>query len=91
MKMQITRFSGLQSTKIMTVMYMLFGLIYSVIGIPMIIFGGSGVKMMGLIYLFMPIITGIMGFIFLALFMWLYNVLATRFGGVEFTTEEIGE
>jgi len=91
MKMQITRFSVLQSTKIMTAMYVLFGFIYTLIGIPMIIFGDTGVKIMGIVYLFMPIITGIMGFIFLALFMWLYNVLAVRFGGIEFTTEEIGE
>jgi len=36
----------------MTAMYVLMGFIYSLIGIPMIIFGGKAVKIMGVIYLF---------------------------------------
>jgi hypothetical protein len=41
MKKQIVRISILQSAKIMTALYVLMGFIYTVIGIPMTIFGGA--------------------------------------------------
>jgi len=41
MKEQITRISILQSSKIATALYVLLGFIYTLIGIPMLIFGGT--------------------------------------------------
>jgi len=57
--------------------------IYSLIGIPMIIFGNQQIKIMGIIYLFMPIIMALLGFIFFAIFAAAYNLLANWLGGFE--------
>lgn len=46
-------------------MYALVGLLYTLIGIPMMIFGSSTLKVMGVIYLFGPLWMGIIGSIFL--------------------------
>jgi hypothetical protein len=89
MKKQISRISVAQTSKIVALMYVFLSLIYSVIGVPMIIFGGSQVKVMGFMYLFMPILAGIFGFIFVAFACWVYNVVAGKFGGVEFEVKDI--
>jgi hypothetical protein len=89
MKKQINRISVAQTSKVMTILYVIFSLLYSLIGIPMIIFGGTQMKVMGFIYLVMPIIAGIFGFIFVALGCWVYNLVACKFGGVEFEVQDI--
>jgi hypothetical protein len=83
MTKQLIRISVLQSSKIMTALYVLFGLIYSLFSIPMMIFGTGPMKIMGIVYFFMPIILGIFGFIFFVLFAAAYNFLAAKIGGVE--------
>jgi len=89
MKKQLIRISVLQSSKIMTALYVLMGFIYTLIGIPMIIFGGDQVRMIGIIYLFMPLIMGIAGFVFFVIFAAIYNLLATWLGGFEFEIKNI--
>ena len=89
MKKQLIRISILQSSKILTALYVLMGFIYSVIGVPMIIFGGQQFKIMGIIYLLMPIILGILGFIFFVIFAAIYNLLAKWLGGFEFEIKQI--
>ena len=91
MKKQIKRISVAQTSKIIAILYVVFSLLYSVIGIPMIMFGGSEMKVMGFMYLFMPILAGIFGFIFVALGCWVYNLVAGKFGGVEFEVKDIEE
>src|SRR4051812_28019261 len=91
MKKQITRVSILQSSKIATAIYCLFGFIYSLIGIPMIIFGNRQIQIIGFVYLFMPVITAIFGFIFFVIFGAIYNVLAGWLGGFEFEVTNVGE
>ena len=83
MKKQLTRISILQSSKIMTAMYVLMGFIYTLIGIPMILLGNPQFRIMGIIYLFGPILFGILGFVFFVIFAALYNHLAKWFGGFE--------
>jgi len=83
MKKQLIRISILQSSKIMTAMYVLMGFIYTLIGIPMIIFGSSDLKIMGMVCLAMPIFLGVIGFVFLVIFAAIYNSLAGWLGGVE--------
>jgi hypothetical protein len=90
MKKQIARISILQSSKILTAMYVLMGFIYTFIGIPMIVFGNAGLRVMGVVYLFMPVIMGIMGFIFFVVFAVIYNALAKPLGGVEVEVRDIG-
>jgi hypothetical protein len=84
MKKQIARISILQSSKIMTALYTLFGFIYTLIGIPMILFGNQQLHLMGWIYIAMPLVTLVFGFIFFVLFAAIYNGLAKWLGGVEF-------
>jgi hypothetical protein len=89
MKKQLIRISILQSSKIMTALYVLMGFIYTLIGIPMIIFGGKQLQIMGIIYLLMPIIMGIFGFIFFVIFAAIYNSLAKWLGGFEIEIKNI--
>jgi len=89
MKKQMIRISILQSSKILTAMYVLMGCIYTLIGIPMIIFGNPGLRVMGVVYLFMPVIMGIFGFVFFVIFAAIYNFLAKQFGGVEVEVRDV--
>jgi hypothetical protein len=89
MKKQLIRISILQSSKIMTALYVLMGFIYSLVGIPMIILGSKPIKIMGVVYLFMPVILGVLGFIFFAIFAALYNLLARLLGGFEVEIKDI--
>lgn len=89
MKTQISRISILQSSKILTALYFLMGFIYTLIGIPMIILGGTQLKIMGIVYLFMPILLAIIGFICVAVFGAIYNGLARWLGGIEFELKTI--
>ena len=89
MKKQLISISVLQSSKIVTVLYVLMGFIYTLIGIPMVIFGGSGLRIMGIIYLLGPVFMGILGFIFFAIFAAIYNLLAKWLGGFEFEIKNI--
>jgi hypothetical protein len=89
MTKQIIRISVLQSSKVMTALYVLLGFIYTLIGIPMIIFGSTQLRIMGIIYCLMPIVMGIFGFICFVIFASIYNVLAKWLGGVEVEIKNI--
>ncbi len=89
MKKQISRISILQSSKIATILYFLMGFIYTLIGIPMIIFGNDQLRIMGIIYCAMPIFMGIIGFIFFVIFAGLYNLIAKWVGGMEFEVIDV--
>jgi hypothetical protein len=83
MKRQVTRISVLQSSKILTAMYVLMGAIYTLIGIPMIIFGDAKMRFIGIFYALGPIWMGLIGFVFFVIFAAIYNGLAKWLGGVE--------
>lgn len=89
MKKQLIRISILQSSKIMTALYVLMGFIYTLIGIPMIIFGSNPIRIIGIVYLLGPIIAGIFGFIFFVIFAAIYNLLAGWLGGFEIEIKNI--
>ena len=89
MRRQITKISILQSSKIVTILYVIFGLIYVPIGIAMIVFASDEVRMMGFIYLGMPLVMAVFGFVFFVIGAWLYNVLAGLVGGFEVFVEYI--
>jgi hypothetical protein len=91
MKKQIIRISILQSSKIFTALYFLMGFLYTLVGIPMIIFGSGPLKIMGIIYFFGPVIFAILGFVFFVLFAALYNLLAQWLGGVEVEVKNLDE
>jgi hypothetical protein len=89
MKKQIVSISILQSSKIATALYVLMGLLYSLVGIPMLVFGGEKLRVIGIFYLFGPIWMGILGFIFFVIIAALYNALARVFGGIEFELKDV--
>jgi hypothetical protein len=89
MKKQLVRISVLQSSKIMTALYVVMGFIYTMIGIPLVIFGNHQLRVIGTIYLFGPIFAGIFGFVFFVIFAGLYNALAQWLGGVEVEVKDI--
>lgn len=89
MRKQITRISVLQTSKIVTLLYIVFSLIYVPIGFLMMFFGGREVKIMGLVYIGMPLLMGLLGFIFVAVGALVYNLLAKWVGGVEVTVTGI--
>jgi len=89
MKKQVVRISILQSSKVATLLYTLFGFIYTLIGIPIIIFGNSQMKIIGIVYLFGPVFMGILGFIFFAIAAAIYNLAASVVGGFEFEVRDV--
>ena len=89
MKKQLIRISILQSSKIMTALYVLLRFLYTLMAIPMIIVGSPQLRIIGIIYLFGPIFAGIFGFIFFVIFAAIYNALAKWLGGVEVEVKNI--
>jgi hypothetical protein len=90
MKKQVIRISILQSSKIVTALYILMGFIYTLIGVPLAIFGSGQLRVIGIIYAFGPVFAGILGFIFFVLFAAIYNLLAGWLGGVEVEVKDTG-
>ena len=89
MKKQLIRISILQSSKIMTALYALMGFLYTLIGIPMIIFGTNQLRIIGMIYLMGPIFAGVFGFVFFVIFAAIYNLLAGWLGGFEIEVKNV--
>jgi hypothetical protein len=89
MKKQLARISILQSSKIITALYVLMGFIYTAIGIPMVLAGGEKFRIMGFIYIAMPLVMAIFGFVFFVIFAGLYNLLAKWLGGMEVEVKDI--
>lgn len=89
MKRQLTSISILQSSKILTALYFLLGFLFTLIGIPMIIFCEGQFRIIGFVYLFGPIMLAVFGFIFFVIFAALYNLLAKSLGGVEVEIKNI--
>jgi hypothetical protein len=91
MKKQIIRISILQSSKIVVALYFFLGCLYTLIGIPMAVFGTHQIRIMGIIYCFGPVLMAILGFIFFALGAAIYNLLAAWLGGFEFEVKDVQE
>lgn len=89
MKKQVIRISILQSSKIVTILYILMGFLYTLAGIPMLVFGGEKLRLIGIIYLLGPVFAGILGFIFFVIFAAIYNALAKWLGGIEFEIRNV--
>jgi hypothetical protein len=91
MKKQVTRISILQSSKIVTALYVLMGFIYTLIGVPMIVFATTpAVRYIGVLYALMPVVMAVFGFVFFVIFAAVYNALAQWLGGIEFELKDVG-
>ena len=60
------------------------GLVYLLIGVPMIVLGNDKIRIIGIVYWAMPILLAVIGFICFAIFAALYNLIAKWVGGMEF-------
>ena len=89
MKKQLIRISILQSSKILTAMYVLMGFIYTLIGVAMLFFGGVNMRVIGIVYTLGPIWMGLMGFIFFVIIAAIYNGFAKWLGGVELEIKNV--
>ena len=88
MRTQIKRISIMQTSKVVAIIYPIFGLIHTMIGIWMLT-SPEQPNWLGMLFLFIPIIIGIFGFIFSIIGCLLYNLIASKVGGVEFILEDV--
>jgi hypothetical protein len=85
MRKQISNISIHQTSKVLTVLYVAIGLIFIPMGVVMIL---AGQQVVGIVYVLMPFIYGIIGYPLIAAICWLYNMIAKSLGGIEFTIED---
>jgi len=87
MKKQIVQVSVLQSAKVVAALYL-------VIAIPSALLIWLGASMTNqafslAMFVVFPLVYAFFGFIFSAIGAWIYNLIASQIGGVEYTTEEV--
>ena len=87
MKKQIVHVSVLQSAKVMAVLYLVLSLpMVAIMAIPA---SASGQAFSMAMLIMMPILYTVLGFVFTAVGAWVYNIVAGKVGGFEFTTSEV--
>lgn len=86
MKKQIVNVSVFQSSKVMAVLYLVMSIPAVLIMMIPAVMTGEGFSVLMLVLA--PILYTVFGFIFTALGAWIYNLVARRIGGFEFTTIE---
>lgn len=82
------RLSGIsihQTSKVLAILYVAIGLLFIPLGVVFVL---SGQMILGIVYVLMPFIYGIIGYPLIALMCWLYNMIAKSTGGIEFTIED---
>ncbi|MFS2023931.1 hypothetical protein [Massilia sp. CT11-137] len=90
MKKQIVQVSVMQSAKVMAAVYLVTAIPVVVLaGLFMSSFMPAGASIAMLIM--MPVAYATGAFIGAAFGAWIYNLVAARIGGFEFTTAEVGE
>lgn len=91
MKQQISRISVLQTSKVVAILYAVLGFITVPFGCILLALRSEDTTnlIVGVIYLLGPIIYGVMGFIFAAIGIAVYNLVASRIGGIEFEIREV--
>jgi len=87
MKKQIVNVSILQSAKVMAVIYLVLSVLMVLLMAIPAMASGQGFSL-GMLIL-MPVLYTVFGFIFTALGAWVYNLVASKIGGFEFTTTEV--
>ncbi|MBQ4835784.1 MULTISPECIES: hypothetical protein [Pseudoalteromonas] len=92
MKVQISRFSGHQTSKILALMFALMTVPFMLVGVMGVLFAPNteqdGPIFPFILFIILPLIYGVMGYIFNRFFCFIYNFSAKRVGGIEFETEE---
>jgi hypothetical protein len=91
-KKQIASLSPHQSAKVVGILYFVCTLPFVLFGAFALLFPSSHESSFPFGFMFFaPVIYGVLGYLFFALFCWVYNQVAKRVGGVEFTVVELPE
>lgn len=88
MKIQITNISVHQTSKIIAMLYAAFMLLLVPVGLILLVVGGDQ-RFLGVFFLVAPLIYGVMAYLMFGLTLLIYNFLAARFGGIEYSTTQV--
>lgn len=88
MATQIRRISVHQTSKVFAIMYFVIFLLFLPIGLAVYALAPPPQRNFGMFFLVAPFLYAILGYLGVALFAALYNVIAPRVGGIEF---ELGD
>jgi hypothetical protein len=92
MKRQITSFSPLQTAKVFGVLYFAISLPFLLLMLlPMLATAGPKPPFLSGFMLAMPFLYALIGFLFTLFGAWVYNIVAARVGGIEYTTSDVDE
>jgi len=90
MKKQVVSVSILQNAKVMGALYLVISIPLTLfMTIPAVLTQGAGVSILAMIL--MPLLYTAFGFVFTLFGAWVYNLIAARIGGFEFTTGEVAK
>ena len=90
---QLSNISGHQSSKVVALLYVFFTIPFMIIGILIFAFGGlpesadgqPAPQFMSWFFILAPLIYGVVGYIFMRLGCFIYNLISKYVGGIEFT------
>jgi hypothetical protein len=94
--MRISSIGIVQTAKTLAAPYARIGVIIGIVAFFVYLFapahsvGGHGILTAMLALVFIPIIYAITGSIAIAIAAWIYNLVANKTGGVEFTATKVG-
>lgn len=91
MKKQIVNVSVFQNAKVAAALYFAISIPFVLLMILFAMVTGMGRSMGTITLLLMPVLYALFGFIFTAIFAWVYNIVASIVGGMEFTTSEVSK
>jgi len=92
MKKQVVSVSILQNAKVMAVLYLVISIPFTLLMIiPTLMGQGQGAGFSLAMLVLMPLLYTLIGFVFTLVGAWVYNLVAARIGGFEFTTVEVGK
>jgi xanthosine utilization system XapX-like protein len=97
MTLRITSIGIMQTAKTIAALYALIGIIVGIVTLFVEVFSPPNVSgaptglLVGIVGLIaIPILYAVVGFIAVAITVWIYNIVAKRAGGVEFTATQVG-
>ena len=90
MKKQIVHVSVMQTAKVFAVLYFVISIpLVLLMAIPAMLTPGGMPGMPLLMLILMPVLYLVIGFLTTLFGAWIYNLVAGRIGGIEFTTAEV--
>ncbi|WP_340680923.1 hypothetical protein [Paraglaciecola sp.] len=92
MKIQIKNFSTHQTAKVFAVLMAVTSLLFMLPFFLISMFANDTTMHadgFGMLFLFMPLVQGLFGYLVMRFGMWIYNKITSRVGGIEFEFEQV--